>query len=111
MPAGEQTFVNLHTDNAAGLEGLEILGPMPAAWKADILSCILKDPFHIFNMFYISTSHGLCINFAQALHDTMFIPDPVDVEWINIWGCSQNPPTTFDKLQKYKAQWLWVRCK
>ncbi|KAJ6546376.1 hypothetical protein B0H10DRAFT_2243630 [Mycena sp. CBHHK59/15] len=58
-------------------------------WKTVIRSRVIKDAFHIFNMFYISVVHGLRVEFARALRDAIFIPDATDKARI----------------------WLWRRCK
>ncbi|KAG6825060.1 hypothetical protein H0H92_004979, partial [Tricholoma furcatifolium] len=44
-----------------------------------------KDTFHVFNMLYISRAHGLCIPFAQALRDAIFVPNPQDKQQIEAW--------------------------
>jgi 3'-5' exonuclease len=106
-----QDFNSAEVDNGSRIEGIEILGPIPAKWKSEIVSRVLKDPFHIFNMFYISATHGLRVDFAQALRDALFIPDPEDVGRINAWGRLQDPPTSFEELRKYRARWVWQRCK
>jgi 3'-5' exonuclease len=90
---------DVDVDADAQQEGLEILGPAQTKWKTEITSRVLKDPFHIFNMFYISAAHGLRVDFAQALRDAMFIPDPEDAERIKVWGRSQVPPVTFEEVQ------------
>jgi len=48
------------------LQGKEVLGDEPM-WDTPIRSRVLKDPLHVFRMFYISQSHGLCVAFTQAL--------------------------------------------
>jgi 3'-5' exonuclease len=110
-PLNRQNVDASEIDVASLQEGLEILGPFKTKWKTEVVSRVLKDPFHVFNMFYISATHGLRIDFAQALRDAMFIPDPQDAQRINVWGSSQDPPVTFEELRKYKARWLWRRCK
>ncbi|KAG5645306.1 hypothetical protein DXG03_006495 [Asterophora parasitica] len=74
-------------------------------------SRVLKDPFHIFNLFYISVAHGLRVNFALALRDAIFIPDEADKQRIIAWGATQNPPRTWNYMLCTNAKWLWKHCK
>jgi len=49
-------------DGASAALGMKLLGTIPKApetWDNQIRSHVLKDPFHVFNMFYISRCHGL----------------------------------------------------
>ncbi|KAJ7868106.1 hypothetical protein B0H13DRAFT_1897262 [Mycena leptocephala] len=80
-------------------------------WKTVIRSRVLKDAFHIFNMFYISVAPGLRVEFARALRDAIFIPDPVDKARMITWGRRQNPGQEWDTLLHSYAQWLWPHCK
>ncbi|KAJ7462855.1 hypothetical protein FB451DRAFT_989406, partial [Mycena latifolia] len=80
-------------------------------WKTIIRSRVLKDPFHIFNMFYISVAHGLRVEFARALRDAIFIPDPTDKARIISWGLRQSPPRDWNSLLRTSSKWLWRRCK
>ncbi|KAF8057819.1 hypothetical protein FPV67DRAFT_1394478, partial [Lyophyllum atratum] len=80
-------------------------------WISHIRSRSLKDPFHVFNMFYISAAHGLLRDFAVALRDTIFIPDRADKSRIIAWAQAQNPPKTWDDILARNACWLWCRCK
>ncbi|KAF8226146.1 hypothetical protein L208DRAFT_1015967, partial [Tricholoma matsutake] len=74
-------------------------------------SRILKDPFHVFNMFYISAAHGLLHEFAITLRDAMFIWDQTDKSCIIAWGQTQNPPQSWDELLAKRPDWLRRRCK
>ncbi|KAJ3777917.1 hypothetical protein FB446DRAFT_699599 [Lentinula raphanica] len=67
-------------------------------WAPDMRSRVKKDAFHVFDMFYISTSHGLRVDFSRALRDAIFIPDPADRNRITAWASSQNPPLTWEYL-------------
>ncbi|KAJ7193618.1 hypothetical protein GGX14DRAFT_378783, partial [Mycena pura] len=80
-------------------------------WKNVIRSRVLKDPFHIFNMFYISVAHGLRVEFARALRDAIFIPDPADKARIISWGLRQSPPQDWNSFLRKSSKWLWRRCK
>ncbi|KAG6818718.1 hypothetical protein H0H93_002526, partial [Arthromyces matolae] len=80
-------------------------------WCPNIRSRVLKDPFHVFNQFYISVAHGLRVDFSLALRDAMFIPDYEDKQRIIAWGASQNPPLTWEMMLRTRAQWLWRHCK
>ncbi|KAJ7769226.1 hypothetical protein DFH07DRAFT_769122 [Mycena maculata] len=62
-------------------------------------------------MFYISTAHGLRLDFVQALRDALFIPDKDDKRRILAWASTQDPPQTWDQLLQRKPKWLWRHCK
>jgi len=96
--------------NSAAL-GESILGSDPANWDDHIRSRVLKDVFHIFNMFRVPTNHGLRVDFARALRDAIFIPDLADRKQIEAWGSVQKPPQTFDQLRATRPSWLWHHCK
>ncbi|KAF8056942.1 hypothetical protein FPV67DRAFT_1637573 [Lyophyllum atratum] len=91
--------------------GDRILGNIPTVWLKLKRSRVLKDAFHLFNMFYISVAHGLRVEFAQALRDALFIPDDTDKHRILAWASTQNPPPSWDTLLRKKASWLWRHCK
>jgi hypothetical protein len=81
-------------------------------WLPYIRSRVLKDPFHVFNMFYISVAHGLRVEFSHALRDAIFLPDPQDRARIIAWGASQKPhPWTWDYMVRTRPQWVWKHCK
>lgn len=100
-------------DEASVALGEEIMGPPPNAsdWDGTIRSCVLKDVFHIFNMFKLSSTHGLRIDFARRLSDALFIPEAEDRNRINAWGSIQSPPLTFEQLKLSRPAWLWRRCR
>lgn len=102
---------DLQIDDEALREGLNVLGEMPREWRSEIRSRVLKDPFHVFNMFYISTAHGLRVDFARALRDAIFLLDPEDVAHINEWGQRQNPLVNVEWLLLHRPRWLLARCK
>jgi hypothetical protein len=76
-----------------------------------IRSRVLKDVFHVFNMLYISRTHGLCVAFSRALRDAIFIPDKDDKQRIIVWGSLQNPPKTWAQILTQTPAWLWRHCK
>ncbi|KIK60525.1 hypothetical protein GYMLUDRAFT_261499 [Collybiopsis luxurians FD-317 M1] len=92
-----------------GDEAIQQAAKMP--WVTDIWSRVLKDPWHFFDGIYISTSHGLRLDFSRALRDAVFIPDPEDKQHIEAWGSTQNPPLTFEYLSRSRPKWLFARCK
>ncbi|KAG6875262.1 hypothetical protein C0992_004529 [Termitomyces sp. T32_za158] len=94
---GEQVLQELHTSKSK--------------WIKDIRSRVLKDPFHVFNMFYISAGHGLLQEFSIALRDAIFIPDSSDRSRIIAWGLAQNPSLSWNELLFTRPHWLWRRCK
>ncbi|KAF7377554.1 3'-5' exonuclease domain-containing protein [Mycena sanguinolenta] len=107
-------LVHCEIDAESQKIGFEVLATAAhnwGVWKTIIRSRVLKDAFHIFNMFYISVVHGLRIEFARALRDAIFIPDPVDKARIIAWGRRQNPPQDWNSLLRSSSQWLWRRCK
>ena len=97
-------------DANCAAKGQSILGNQPIQWTA-IRSRVLKDPFHVFNMFYISVSHGLRLEFSRALRDALFIPDKEDKSRISTWGATQDPPVSFDDLVRLRPAWVWKHCK
>lgn len=76
-----------------------------------IRSRVLKDVFHVFQMLYISQTHGLRVPFSQALSAAMLIPDPDDHARLEAWGLAQNPPLKWDQMVQYRPTWLWRRCR
>ncbi|KAJ3764783.1 hypothetical protein FB446DRAFT_656131, partial [Lentinula raphanica] len=74
-----------------------------------IRSRVLKDPFHVFNMIYISRTHALRIPFAQALRDAIFIPHPEDKRRTSDWLRSKG--LTWDFMLQFKARWLWLHVR
>ncbi|KAJ3819593.1 hypothetical protein F5880DRAFT_1616319 [Lentinula raphanica] len=99
-------------DPESKAEGDEILRRAALApWVTDMRSRIKKDPFHVFNMFYISVAHGLRVDFSRALRDAIFIPDPADQKRIEVWGLTQNPPLSWDYLVRSRPKWVWAHCK
>ncbi|KAH9475789.1 Werner syndrome ATP-dependent helicase-like protein [Psilocybe cubensis] len=91
--------------------GQQVLDQYPNTWDSTIRSRVLKDVFHVFNMFHISSTHGLRAEFARQLRDAIFIPDGEDRAKISAWGAMQTPPLTFEQIQKLRPRWLWKRCK
>ena len=72
----------------------EQIGEIPTEYPL-IQSRVLKDPFHVFNMIYISRAHGLLYDFAHALCDAMFIPDKEDKDKISVFAASLDPTQTW----------------
>ncbi|KAF8802776.1 hypothetical protein BYT27DRAFT_7111482, partial [Phlegmacium glaucopus] len=60
--------------------GKDILATVarPVAWDTTIRSRVLKDVFHVFNMLWLSTMHGLRKEFGRALRDILFVADKED---------------------------------
>ncbi len=82
-------------------------------WNRPIRSRVLKDPFHIFNMFYISTSHGLRFDYSYSLRDAFFIYDREGQARILAWGSTLNPPLKSwgDIVRKFGWDWIHRHCK
>ncbi|RDB16051.1 hypothetical protein Hypma_003473 [Hypsizygus marmoreus] len=55
-----------YADPSSVIEGNEILDPVPTEWNTNVRTRVMKDLFHVFNMFYISAAHGLRREFASA---------------------------------------------
>ncbi|KAG6825492.1 hypothetical protein H0H92_003568 [Tricholoma furcatifolium] len=100
-------------DLESQLEGQRVLSTIDfsANWNQSIRSRILKDPFHVFNMLYLSASHGLLKEFAIALRDAIFIWDKADKSRIVVWGQTQNPPLSWNDILITRPDWLLRRCK
>ncbi|KAJ3717330.1 hypothetical protein C8R42DRAFT_587212 [Lentinula raphanica] len=81
------------------------------SWAPDMRSRVKKDAFHVFDMFYISTSHGLRVDFSRALRDAIFIPDSADQDRITTWASRQDPPLTWEYLVRTRPKWVWTHCK
>ncbi|KAJ7040512.1 hypothetical protein C8F04DRAFT_1253813 [Mycena alexandri] len=92
---------NLEVDEESQREGEKILANTPD-WNTVIRSRVIKDAFHIFNLFYISVGHGLRVEFARTLRDTLFIPDLEDKARLVSWGQRQNPPESWNDMVTYK---------
>jgi len=108
--------ISLSTDPASAALGEKILGPEPAIsnepeFDSTLCSRVLKDPFHVFNMFYISATHPLRLQFTCELRDAIFVPDQADKLHINGWGQLQNPPQTYSTLRNFSPQWTQEHCK
>ena len=107
---------NLSVDAASAALGEKILGPeqeIPNEPEFDstLRSRVLKDPFHVFNMFYLSTTHPLRPHFTRELRDAIFVPNQADKSRIDSWGAIQNLPQTYDTLRNSSPQWVRERCK
>jgi hypothetical protein len=61
VPHNPETLSGYVPDPESKRQGGAVLGEeiLWQVWNACIRSRVLKDPFHIFNMFYISVTHGL----------------------------------------------------
>ncbi|KAG6875210.1 hypothetical protein C0992_004756, partial [Termitomyces sp. T32_za158] len=95
-------------------EGKQILGKIPPVteeWSKKIRSRVLKDPFHVFNMFYIAAGHGLLQEFALTLRDAIFIWDKDDKARLITWGQTQDPRLSWNDLLFSRPKWLLRRCK
>ena len=93
---------------------MKLLGNIPKSpetWDNQIRSRVLKDPFQVFNMFYISKRHGLRYQFVRELQDAIFIPDQQDKAQIDAWGVTQNPQLSYEKLRNISPQWVREQCK
>lgn len=106
LNASSTEIENAQPDSESAQIGEKFLGARTLEpSKFVIRSRVLKDPFHVFNMIYISRTHALRIPFAQALRDAMFIPHPEDrrrmIDWLHVKSL------TWDFMVQYKAKWVW----
>jgi hypothetical protein len=106
----------LSVDAACAALREKILGPEQEIldepeFDSTLRSRVLKDPFHVFNMFYISATHSLRPHFARELRDAIFVPDEADKSHIDSWGALQDPPQTYNTLWNSSPQWIRTRCK
>ncbi|XP_006457870.1 hypothetical protein AGABI2DRAFT_215844 [Agaricus bisporus var. bisporus H97] len=99
------------SDPVSAAQGQHILKPVPANWPDFLRSRVLKDPFHVFNMFYISRTHGLRATFARALRDAIFIPNKEDIMRIDQWGMMQDPPVSYEKLKVTSPKFIHRHCR
>ena len=68
-------------NGASAALGMKLIGTIlkaPETWDNQIKRHVLRDSFHVFNMFYISRCHGLQYQFVCKLQDAIFIPDQQD---------------------------------
>ncbi|KAJ7895035.1 hypothetical protein B0H13DRAFT_2339037 [Mycena leptocephala] len=87
-------LTSCESDTESKKTGLKVLAEAAhnwSDWKTVIRSRVLKDAFHIFNMFYISA--------------------PMGCARIIAWGSRQNPVQDWNTLLRTSSQWLWRRCK
>jgi hypothetical protein len=101
-------------DGASAALGMKLIGAIPKApetWDNQIRSHVLKDPFHVFNMFYISRCHGLQYQFVHELWDAIFIPDQQDKAQIDAWGATQDSQLSYEKLYNISPEWIHKQCK
>ncbi|KAG9223671.1 hypothetical protein CCMSSC00406_0008554 [Pleurotus cornucopiae] len=114
LPSSSQLPADNTVDPDSEAEGRQVIeecNSNASKWSSVIRSRVLKDPFHVLDMFYISVSHGLLHDFLLTLRDTIFIPDKVDKTRIIVWGSTQQPPVAWEELVARRAKWVWCRCK
>ena len=113
LPDSYQKDSRHEIDTASQKEGTAMLQSLESILKLPypIQSRVLKDIFHVFDMFYIPAGHGLLFDYAVALGDAIFILDPSDKARIMSWAAQQNPPLTWNDLLHSCSSWLWRRCK
>lgn len=98
-------------DPSSRKEGEDIFGTLSTVWPSVMRSRVLKDPFHVFKMFYISRAHGLRFDFMNALRDAIFIPNVEDRRRIEAWGATLSPQIMFEDLKKQCPDTLWKHCR
>jgi 3'-5' exonuclease len=99
-------------DRASAAEGQSVFTSYSDTnWDSTIRSRVIKDAFHVFNMFRLPSNHGLRLEFGRQLRDAIFIPDAKDRLRVNAWGTSQSPPQNFEKIRASRPEWLWRQCR
>ncbi|KAF7776631.1 hypothetical protein Agabi119p4_5024 [Agaricus bisporus var. burnettii] len=98
-------------DEKLGPDELLGMARNPNEWDNAIHSRVLKDPWHMFHMIYLSATHGLRKQFTRELRDAIFIPDQQDRNRIDAWGSTQTPPETYEKLRNASPEWIRKRCR
>ncbi|KAF6749915.1 hypothetical protein DFP72DRAFT_818260, partial [Ephemerocybe angulata] len=90
----------------------ELLGPPNyQEWLDIIRSRVLKDAWHLMDLFPVSVRHGLTREFFCTLRDALFIFDRRDANRIAIWGQMRQPKLTFEQIRKLMFSWLRKRSK
>lgn len=97
-------------DPASQEEGQKMLQSIATVPCEPIQSQVLKDPYHIFSMPYISWVHGVQVEYCHRFRNAMLIPYRVDMCSLIAWGKVQNPPLSWDKMVQQMPAWLWKRC-
>ncbi|KAJ6448574.1 hypothetical protein C8R45DRAFT_1132891 [Mycena sanguinolenta] len=108
-PSRTQTTSN--SDPSSAAEGASVLGEIPFAVLATyallVRSRVLKDVFHVFNMIYISRTHGLRVPFSRALRDALLIPHPADKAQIEAYLKTKN--VTWQDMLRFHPKWRHCR--
>lgn len=78
-------------------------------WATQILSRVLKDPWHAMDMVTVPRAHGLRAAFARALRDALFVPDKDDRERVSAYLSSTG--SSWEEKLRLDPKWLWKRCK
>ncbi|KAJ7705637.1 hypothetical protein B0H16DRAFT_1901821, partial [Mycena metata] len=106
-------FASLAEDLDSCCRGQLIIGDIPftalATYAPLVRSRVLKDVFHVFNMLYISRTHGLRVPFSRALRDALLIPHPADKAQIEVYLKTKN--VTWQDMLRFHPKWLWQRCR
>ncbi|KAF6741970.1 hypothetical protein DFP72DRAFT_1179861 [Ephemerocybe angulata] len=112
-PGGSHTASDLESDGVATVNAIEQLLGLAnyQEWLDIIRSRVLKDPFHLMDLFPISLRHGLTREFFCTLRDALFIFDRRDANRIALWGQLQQPKLTFEQIRKHYFEWLKKRSR
>ncbi|KAJ7227493.1 hypothetical protein GGX14DRAFT_347896 [Mycena pura] len=111
VESGNSTHSTGDRDAANAAEGTSVLGDIPvlATYASLIRSRVLKDVFHVFNMLYISRTHGLRVPFSRALRDALLVPHPADKAQIEAYLKTKN--VTWNDMLRFHPKWLWRHCR
>ena len=90
-------------------DGLTLLHEMDSSWPTAIRSRVIMDIWHALARIKVSKEHGLRRPFAQAMRDAILIPDAADKRRISQYLASIG--SSWDEVLRFKASWLWRRCK
>jgi len=74
-----------------------------------VVTRVLKDAWHAFDLIYISKSHALRKLFARALRDAIFVVNKEDRALVEIYLKAKG--SSWEEKLKYQPKWLWRRVR
>ncbi|KAJ7579953.1 hypothetical protein C8J56DRAFT_1058250 [Mycena floridula] len=108
----EVSLKNITVDNTALQECNEIIDELASLpWPGETRSRVLKDIFHVFQLIYISRTHGLRVTFAQALREVIFIPNSEDKRRLIAYLSRQPSPMTWEECLRAKPAFIKKHCR
>ena len=98
-----------HINSQAQKHGDDVFEELSAKPYDVVVTRVLKDPWHAFDLIYISKSHALRKLFARAVRDAMFVVNKEDRALVEILLKAQG--SSWDEKLKYNPKWLWRRVR